>query len=738
MRSHLARLGYAGLDGSGIKIGVISDSYNTIKEAADDIRNGDLPGKDNLYGITTPVDVIKEYPFGVRPDEGRAMLQIVHDVAPGATLAFRTGFITAGDFARGILEMQKAGCQVIVDDITYPTEPFFRDGKVAKAISEVTAQGVSYFTSAGNFGSKSVSGTFKPSAAPAGIIGYAHDFGGGDRFQRLLIEPGTYTIVLQWEDDVASLGTAANPMPGAKNDLDIYLTADEGVTRLGYNRKNIGGDPIEMITFTATSPTTTDLLIVRESGNENVRFKYVIVRGNGITINEYYDPAAASTVVGSANALDAITVGAVLYSNTPAWGYSRPEGVEEFTVATFSSRGGTYTEGAVRNKPDITGPNGANTTVNFSSKNMDYPDKPEGDSFPNFYGTSAAAPHVAAASALVLQAWNLFEEQSGALPPADLRQKIVNTALDMHETGFDFKSGTGLVRTDRAIQTFAAPAPKFDQLIFPEQTAGTAFTPGAEPFTVAVKGINFTSQSRFMMRDVQLVSRLDEETGYLQVDVPVFNGNPPLQVINDPISTSKLDGGSTAIFYFSDLPKKRIVIAADDVSKKYGANVPPFTAQVLVDVNGTLTPGILSLEDVGLTLSSTAYTDAKGRPIVPLTFSSPATALSNVRFTGYTILPNHGVTDIAFRDLYNYDSDNYRNGLLSVEKIPLLVRPNDITAIYGEPIANQVEMSYTFEGLDLQTSGISDENLEKITAKIQSEHNLQILQNTVAVVDVRG
>ena len=71
-----------------------------------------------------PVEVILEYPYGTRTDEGRAMLQIIHDIAPKASLAFRTGFINATDFADGIRELEKAGCDIIVDDITYITQPF--------------------------------------------------------------------------------------------------------------------------------------------------------------------------------------------------------------------------------------------------------------------------------------------------------------------------------------------------------------------------------------------------------------------------------------------------------------------------------------------------------------------------------------------------------------------------------------------------------------------------------------
>ena len=100
--------------------------------ANDDVLKGDLPG----IGVqpdgslipnpvnSNPVEVILEYPYGTRTDEGRAMLQIIHDIAPKANLAFRTGFINSTDFADGIRELEQAGCDLIVDDITYITNPF--------------------------------------------------------------------------------------------------------------------------------------------------------------------------------------------------------------------------------------------------------------------------------------------------------------------------------------------------------------------------------------------------------------------------------------------------------------------------------------------------------------------------------------------------------------------------------------------------------------------------------------
>ncbi len=161
LRSDLVRLGYD-LTGEGAKVCILSDSYNTLLAAGGDVTSGDLPGVGNPFGHEKPVQLLQEYPWGTGSDEGRAMAQIVHDVAPEAELVFRTAFITAGDFAAGIRQSQAAGCNIIVDDVTYYTEEYYEDGKVARAVNEVTALGASYFTAAGNFGYKSFEGIFTP------------------------------------------------------------------------------------------------------------------------------------------------------------------------------------------------------------------------------------------------------------------------------------------------------------------------------------------------------------------------------------------------------------------------------------------------------------------------------------------------------------------------------------------------------------------------------------------------
>jgi hypothetical protein len=159
-----------GARGAGETVGVISDSFDLATRsaqgaaiatrAATDESTDDLPGIGNgCSGQRTPVRVIAEAPAGVQSsvvDEGRGMLQIVHDLAPHAELAFATAYSSEIEFAQNIERLAApvaaggAGANVIVDDVSYPTDPDFQEGPVSVAIRKVTEEGVTYLTAAGN------------------------------------------------------------------------------------------------------------------------------------------------------------------------------------------------------------------------------------------------------------------------------------------------------------------------------------------------------------------------------------------------------------------------------------------------------------------------------------------------------------------------------------------------------------------------------------------------------------
>src|SRR5207302_10208915 len=127
----------------GVLVGALSDTVSQVQGGiADSQRTGDLPPQGVL--------VLKDGAKSGATDEGRAMLEIVHDVAPGAGLAFYSAEGSPQDFAAGIHALAGAGAKVIVDDATYPDAPFFNDGVVAQAVNGVAAQGVFYASAAGN------------------------------------------------------------------------------------------------------------------------------------------------------------------------------------------------------------------------------------------------------------------------------------------------------------------------------------------------------------------------------------------------------------------------------------------------------------------------------------------------------------------------------------------------------------------------------------------------------------
>ena len=558
-----------GIDGRGITVGAMSDSFDTATEtvdgdpltihAAQDIKSGDLP-KD---GVT----VIEDSDGG--EDEGRAMLQLVHDIAPRAKECFATAFTSQEGFAANIRALADkngpCGADVITDDVGILDEPFFGQSPISDAIDDVAAQGVSYFSSSGNGSSQ------QAYAAPLRIVGpdkagdrsnidlsgvppdlYAggfHDFDAGpgvDVAQDVSVggpasgKDGSATLDLQWDDPIdpngAPLGpakidttgeiTAAAPVasipfqaaagetvkavadgiPSGSTDLILSLVAPDGTVLqeidtdtspetlvqrfptagtytfrvsgfegdtgdftftladvLSNSRTStdlnvlffdadgqflaassdlnqISGKPFEITGFNFSGPLQIVIAKANADGGNATRVRYQMY--DDLQENEYVDPLAPS-IYGHPLAQGANAVA--------AYDPFRPFLPEDYTSVggdlpiLFDSQGNPLARPIVRRTPDMAATDGGNTTF-FVRDNIADP-----DDLPNFFGTSAAAPHAAGIAALVQQA----RGGSRSVPTSAMRSILQRSAfphdLDQEHSG---ASGGGLTITADGEQGF--------------------------------------------------------------------------------------------------------------------------------------------------------------------------------------------------------------------------------------------------------------------------------------------
>ena len=374
-------------------------------------------------------------------DEGTAMLEIVYDMAPGASLYFATGFGGVASMATNIQSLAAApyNCNIIVDDVTYLNEGAFQDGPIAQAVNTVTASGVLYFSSAANSGhlTRSESGTYEgdfvasPNAIPAVIqsaYGAAtpiqlHAFGAANYTTLTAVPGSTVRVSLKWSD---ALGASAN-------DYDLIVTNAAGTTIIGSSASVQSGtqDPFEFAS--GSFPVGSRLYVVKYSG---------VARAIRLDTNRGRLPpaiATAGSTYGHNAAASAVTVAAV---NVATAGGGAFTGGAANPVTTYSSDGPRkmfYQPNGTAITPGnfLFGTNGGTTLnkVDMAAADCGTTTTP---GFIPFCGTSAAAPTAAAIAALI-------KGNNPALTRAQILAAMNATALDIEAAGWDRDSGVGIV-----------------------------------------------------------------------------------------------------------------------------------------------------------------------------------------------------------------------------------------------------------------------------------------------------
>ncbi len=422
------------VDGSGVKVGILSDSFNRDKaadtSASTDVNTGDLPGPGNPCGYTSPVQPLDDTALGGE-DEGRAMAQIVHDLAPGASLAFATAFKSELSFAKNIVKLAEAGATVIADDVFYTEEPFFQDGPIAVAVNEVVEGGATYFSAAGNDNLVDNSGRdiasweapeYRDSGScPASLVAlskeiedeelelegpgtglhpdHCMDFDPGpgedETFGITVSSGATLLADLQW----------AEPREGVADNIDAFLLNAKGESLTGSIESNIAvtQQPVELIEWenNTGSKAQVQLVINRYKGTEDPPLKLALLQnGGGVTATEYPESSGGDTVgptiFGHSGAASAVGVGAVPFDDSEEpERYSSHGPVTHYFGPVTGSKTPAKPLGSpeIIAKPDVVATDGGANTFFGSCESHVW----------RFYGTSAAAPHAAAVAALELR-----------------------------------------------------------------------------------------------------------------------------------------------------------------------------------------------------------------------------------------------------------------------------------------------------------------------------------------------
>ena len=382
----------AGVRGQGVKVAVIDGGF----KGANQLRS-DMPA---TWWV---LDYTGEGIYAGEDVHGTACAEIIYDVAPEAELTL----LKVDD----LVDLENAKDLCIRDGIDvinhsmswYGTGIGDGRGLACDIVNDAADQGILWVNAAGNSANSHYDQSWSDNDSDRW-----HNFEGDDETLTFEVEKGTeISIYLTWND-----------WPETRDDYDLYLyftnssgnldrvadTEDQGLNVQSGRR---GHSPVEWIEYNAERKGEYHVAVSKKQAARSRRLK--IWSFNRNLDFEYSTPEGSIGI--PADARGSMSVGAVHFDE-----------YDLGRIADYSSLGPTF-DG--RPKPELVAPSGV-STASYGETGVYY----------GYAGTSAAAPHVAGAAALIKSANPSYSR-------TQLWNALVAATVDVGSRGRDNTFGHG-------------------------------------------------------------------------------------------------------------------------------------------------------------------------------------------------------------------------------------------------------------------------------------------------------
>ncbi len=434
----------AGLDGTGVKVALVDPGGFYGYER---LMGRELPPEERVIARSFRSDKEMYDPEASRGGRvhGTGTAEIVHDLAPGATL-YLAMFSTDLQFRRAVNWLIEEDVDVINTSLGFPSGCFREGGGIfADLFEDAKQSGVTWATAAGNEGDIHWEGDWNDpdgdnllnyTATDEGntldVVLVEYQYPNGERVATSII-----TVIFSWDA----------PCRGATQDYELVVMRDEGgkMVPLPSWNGSVGqftdwiwrpGVPVQFVfasedfDVSRAGEVQRYHLAIRKkrAGAPDSRFDLQI--GCPCQRIQFLEPSGSVSITEPSISPHVITVGAVHHSSTRCSRLLCPDG----RLLVYSSRGPTK-DGRV--KPDLVAPSHVST-----SSYGRWTGEGRGRN-PGFTGTSAASPHVAGAAALAIQA---LRQTLGRDPtPDEVQQFLEERAEDAGDPGKDNDYGAGIL-----------------------------------------------------------------------------------------------------------------------------------------------------------------------------------------------------------------------------------------------------------------------------------------------------